>query len=653
MASPIGFDRPRAGHRRLAAVSRLAFAALIAATSILSTSGSAAAVTGVPDPEFHSTDQTAWIWQTNATPAQIDTALVAGYRIVDLDVTSSAPTFSVAYVHNSGTYGRGWWWYYNLTASEVGSYLNANTARPIDIEPYNTASGLRFAVVMVSNTGVAGKGYWWFYNQTAASIGAFVSANNARIIDLDRYSTASGDRFDVVLIPNSGVDGTAWAYYFGQTPSAIGSLLSAGNARLISIDRTDAGTYDVVMVSAGPQAAWWLYGQTATSLGNATSQLGARIYRLESYVVNGVRYFTALLINDLDPESSRIRDLVSSQMTSSWGFYVKKVGGNDVVGLQADRTFEPASMMKVVHAVTALREVQSGNGTTLQTPITWYANPAEPARYPSNPNYANSDGTFDAPGVPDPADKDVCAYDSSGNLLTGSTYSDALSLIISQMLGYSDNRATDALTLRYGFAALNATAALAGMTKTHIYHRIGCNAASSPQPFKHNELTLRDAGRIYEGVENGTLLDYTRKNNLYGWLVGGSGNPATPLGAMMAAEGAAAGLSSSEISEFITNTVSLSKGGSYSGCPDSGACNPPVVRDGTVGGTIWIPFKDANGAIVKTPYVYGRFFNVQVNCTSASITAKTCTEYNNVLAGNSTIAVEMFRSIVKQAIATW
>jgi hypothetical protein len=649
----IGPGRPRAGRRRLAAVSRLGLAAIIATTTILSATSSAAAVTVVPDPDGNSTDVTGWIWQTNATPAQIGAAASAGYRIVDLDVTSSAPTFTVAYVANSGTYGRGWWWYYNLTAADVGSTLSANNARPIDIEPYNTASGLRFAVVMVSNTGVAGKAYWWYYNQTAASIGSLVSAYNARIVDIDRYATASGDRFNVILIPNTGVDGVAWWYYFGLTPSAIGTALATNHARLTNIERTDAGTYDVVMVSAGPQDIWWLYGQTASQLGNAASQLGARIYGLESYVVNSTRYFTAMLINDVDPETTRIRDLVSSQMSGSWGFYVKKIGGNEVVGLQEDRVFEPASMIKIIHAVTALRETQSNNGTTLQTPITWYANPAEPARYPNNPNYASSDGTFDAPNVPDPADKDVCAYDSSGTLLTGATYSDPMALIINQMLGYSDNRTTDALTRRYGFAALNATAALAGMTKSHVNHRPGCPKASSPQPYQHNELTLRDAGRIYEGAEDGTLLSQYNTNVLNNLLVGGTLSPNTPLGAMITAEAKAAGLTSAEISSFIYGTTVRSKGGSYGLCPDSGACNPPTVQDRTVGGTIWLPFKDGLGNVVSTPFVFGQFFNQQVNCSFASVTAKTCTAFNNEAAGNSTVAVEMFRSIVKQAISTW
>ena len=38
-------------------------------------------------------------------------------------------------------------------------------------------------------------------------------------------------------------------------------------------------------------------------------------------------------------------------------------------------------------------------------------------------------------------------------------------MIVRQTLQQSDNRTTDALTRRYGFAGLNATINLAGMTK--------------------------------------------------------------------------------------------------------------------------------------------------------------------------------------------
>jgi hypothetical protein len=129
--------------------------------------------------------------------------------------------------------------------------------------------------------------------------------------------------------------------------------MGENNARSGGIERTAAGTYDVGMVPAGPQS-WIYFGQTKESLGNVATQLGARITHLSTYLVGATRYWTAVLINDLDGESTRIRDLAAGQMTGAWGFYVKKIGGKDVVALQPDRIFEPASMIKVVRAVTAL-----------------------------------------------------------------------------------------------------------------------------------------------------------------------------------------------------------------------------------------------------------------------------------------------------------
>jgi hypothetical protein len=250
-------------------------------------------------------------------------------------------------------------------------------------------------------------------------------------------------------------------------------------------------------------------------------------------------------------------------------------------------------------------------------------------------------------------DKDVCAYDvDTGALLTDKTYSDELgSVLIAQMLQYSDNRTTDALTRRYGFSSLNGLAWLAGMSKTHLYHRIGCPDVSSPQPFHRNELTLRDAGRIYEQAEDGTLLDSIRRANLNGYLLGGPIATDGALAEMI--EDEATALTAAERASFIAQVSTRSKGGGYSYCPATGSCDPGVHVDGTVGGVIWIPFKNGSGTVVSTPYVYGRFYNVDVPCTGAAISAGTCSALNNENAGNSTIAVEMFRQIIRQAIATW
>jgi len=51
--------------------------------------------------------------------------------------------------------------YYGKTASQVSTLLSQNNGRLISLDPY-TSNGLRFAVVMVSNTGRAGRAWWWY-----------------------------------------------------------------------------------------------------------------------------------------------------------------------------------------------------------------------------------------------------------------------------------------------------------------------------------------------------------------------------------------------------------------------------------------------------------------------------------------------------------
>jgi len=615
-------------------------------TALLTAPNTASAQTAVQDPDRNSQSLTAWGWHTNVSPATVNGFVSQGYRITDLEVNSSTPTFSAAYVKNSGTYARTWWWYYGKTASQVSSLLSTNGARLIDIEPYSTTDGLRFAVVMVKNTGVAAKAWAWKYGATVSSISTYASANNMRVIDTDRYGTSSGDRFTALFIRNTGVDAKGWWHYYNATSAQVSSFLSTNNARLIDLERLSNGNYDVVMQSAGSEYWWWLLGQSVSQLQAAAGQLGARIYKIEPYVSGGVRRYNALLINDVNSETRRIHTLVSGQMAGPWGFYLKKVGGSDLLGISQDNVFEPASMIKIVHGVTAMRDIQL-NSPTVDSTYRWYVHPNNNARYPSDPDYRPATGTNDA---------DVCAYNpDTGAFITTKSYIDKLGpVLIKQMLVQSDNRATDFMTRRYGFTALNNTISLAGMTSSKINHRIGCPGKASPQPLTHNKLTLRDAGRIYEKIQNLTLLNASNRDTLYSYMGGGAiGNGA--LKTMIQTEATSAGLTLAQRDQFVANVVTRSKGGSYGYCPNfdgSGTCDPPTWSSRTVGGVIWLPYK-SSGSIVKTPYVYGRYWNAQLNCSFASISAGSCTSFNNNQTGISTVSVEMFRAEVKKALATW
>lgn len=629
--------------RRL--VTALTFTTLVGALLALPQTAATSA-SAVKDPERNSQALTGWGWHTNVTPATVTAFVNQGNRIVDLEVNSAAPKFSVSYVSNAGTYKRTWWWYYGKTGAKVKSLLKAKKARLIDIEPYSTSKGTRYAVVMVKNKGVAKKAWGWHYNVPLSTITKFAKNENMRVIDVDRNP---GGKFSAIYVKNKGVDKKKWWHYYNVSWATVEKHLKKNKARLIQLERKSSKKYDVVMQRGSGEYWWWARNVTQTRLSRFADQTGGRIFQVKSRVVDGTRRYDALLINNVNAESTRIRQLVSSKMTGDWGFFLKRVGGAEALGIGASNVFEPASMIKIVHAVTAMRQIQNDPAVSELTDVTWYAHPDFPARYPGDTGYRENIGD-------DPQHADVCAYNGdTGALLTGSTYSDDLGpVIVAQTLQQSDNRTTDALTRRFGFAALNATKTLAGMTSSKVNHRIGCPGKASPQPLTHNQLTLRDAGKIYEGIQNLSLLDATHRNLLFTYMSGGPiGDGA--LKNMIIAEANAAGLSVTDRNRFLALVETRSKGGSYGYCPNfdgSGTCNPPTMQSRTVGGIIWLPFT-LSGRIVETPYVYGRYFDSQFSCTFDTTSDGNCSAFNNNSSGMSTVSVEMFRAEVKKALATW
>ena len=68
-------------------------------------------------------------------------------------------------------------------------------------------------------------------------------------MQVNSYETAAGKRYAVVMISNTGADAKGWYWYVGASPSDISTHLSANNARLIDIDYDEASTaYNAIMV---------------------------------------------------------------------------------------------------------------------------------------------------------------------------------------------------------------------------------------------------------------------------------------------------------------------------------------------------------------------------------------------------------------------
>jgi hypothetical protein len=519
------------------------------------------------------TTPTDWWWFSNATPAQITAKVNEGYRLFDLEVTSSAPTFSAVLVRNSGVHGKGWWWLFGQSDAQVASFLNANTARIIDQEIYYVNGVKLNAVIMIPNTGTNARAWWYFSGISFSTIGTLVSNNAARLVDIDSYTVNGTQLWSVVMVRNSGVDAKGWWYFAGVTPSQIAQALNTNNARITDLERLDNGTYAVIMEQSQGEGWWWYLGVTETDINNLTAQNGARIIDIERYFdpFRGFVY-NVVMLDNLNPQSRRMSTyLAARQSGGSYGHYVKQVNGSVLAGLQTDFIFEPASTIKALHHVHAMRQVALGN-TTLNTNVNWFTD-----------------------SVGQPVLSDGCPVDTSpavGTLRTG----------LQAMMEQSDNRWTQAMRVRFGEANLNATAQALGMTNTLLRHRLGCGDGSDGAVAEPHRLTLTDIGRLYEGVANGYLLTSSRRNTFYSLMVDGLDSN---LNAIIDQEAASLGLSATKISNFKSRVRTAAKPGFYT-------LNSRIYT--SLGGWIKLPFKSGT-TYTPREYVFGVFFH---NATSVS-----------------------------------
>jgi hypothetical protein len=168
------------------------------------------------------------------------------------------------------------------------------------------------------------------------------------------------------------------------------------------------------------------------------------------------------------------------------GVYLREIDGNTLASLQPDFQFEPASTIKVVHGLHAMRDVMAGN-INLGTPV----------------NYSiNYSGSCPLGGAP--------------------TTTQPLQETIRRMMVNSDNAATKGIADIYGFGPITNTAqVIAGATNTSVNHELGCGAAALANP---NQFTLRDAGEIYEGIETLQTLSEPLRDTFYSLMQ----NQATP-----------------------------------------------------------------------------------------------------------------------------
>ncbi len=596
---------------------------------------------------------TGWWTYTNVTESQVSSYLSANNaRLAQIEVygiVAGSPRFSVRMVANSGAYAvPGWWWYYNMTFADLQARLAQNNARLIDVTPYDAGGGvIRFAAVMVSNTGSAARAWSYLIGVSSAQISSHLASSGHRMIDIDSYTEGGVKKYTAAFVANTGSDAKAWQWWLNQSVAGISAKVAAFNGRVVKLDRQSDGTYNFIQVAntGSDASAWWhQYGfGSMTDLNNYSLQVASRPVDITTYIDSrGLRRYDAAFIDNANTSTRRMRSLLGATFLDANGnptrgifeSYLKQVNGDVKVNLNGGRRAETASSLKSLHLLHSMKRVEAGADTLA-----------------SAFNYYEYDALAGKDACPDPAKETTTNLRNNYNFETG----------LDEMMRISDNRTTRGTVIRYGgFTPFNTTALSSGLTGTTMRHNIGCaywnlTTQKYDPTFRRNDTTAADLARIYEGVWNSTLLSNT--NNARTEFLE-SANPgvgaSSSLQAIINQEAAALGKSSIAAS-FGSMVRTYGKGGSYGTClPDAnGACGQKViVRSGT--GLIRLPVKAGIFTFYRD-YSFGRLIaDTPVSCwENFSTSAIECPSDTNYTSAYNSAANELYRDEVRSALLTW
>lgn len=501
-------------------------------------------------------------WGTSLSSADVTDLVNDGWRITDIEIASTSPwAFTVAAVPNNGAYAKAWWYYVGVTYAQLNSAINTNNGRLVDVETYDDNGTTRYVAIMISNTGADAKTWWWYTNQTSTQVQNNVNNNNGRLTCFDRYTTGGNDRWTTVMISNTGADARAWGYFFGASSASISANLNQYGNRIYGLERVGTDAYDVIVMDNIGFGWWHYYDLTSTAVTELLQQNIGRIIDVERHsTLLGTRY-NVVMVDNANTLEKRVRQEFFAALPGAlgdYGFFLKEVNGGVLAQMQPDTVFEPASTMKTLYHVHALKRVQQG-AINLTSII-------------NKPNSC---------GVAGP--------------------NQTLSLTLRQMMEYSDNMSTLAISNHFGMNNIENTAAALGMTSTDINFTIGCEG-----PNNENELTLRDLTTLHEAVANGYLGSL--RDEFYDLMANGQpdglGFPSwgtQSLNSRINAGALALGMPPAVRDAFKAELLVAYKPGGIAW--NTGTQHYYFAE----GGFMRVPFKNASGVITPREYTFGVF----------------------------------------------
>ena len=566
-----------------------------------------------------------WSLHTDVTASYINNQINAfSKRILEIQVATESPlTFNVRLIGNSGAYtapGGGWAWYYDKTRTELNTLAANSDARIIDADGYSTSSGTRYVAVMVGNSGAAYRKWIWRVNPNPTTIYNEMWNSAWRPISQDNFVSSGKKYWVVAAVKNTGADAKGWGWAIDRTVANLNSAV--GSNRLIDVQRN--GTrYDGIFYNEPLGFSQWSDSFVSrAAVIEFARQTGTRPISIDRYTVNGFVRYVAVFLNNVNALTASIRDKYWSvaQGRGSWGWTLKQVNGPTLTALQDTKQFEPASTIKVLYHLHAIKQRQAGfvtdgSGATFRYKST-----------PANHTDANGEGH-------------ICPDAHSNTATTTLRNADE------QMMWQSDNRMTRAITDKFGYGAIAGTASAAGLTQTDINHNIGC-----PPP--RNLTTTRDVNRIYEDVyEDFNMLNNTHRlafrermgNDANGGFHWGSDSSTTDgFCPVVRQEAATIGVSQETADAFCYVTQWVGKGGSYVFLSTN--ANYPRTVSYSRGTLTSLPFKQ-DGALAVRRYAYSDFID-QATFNSSSVE-------NSINSVRQQAYYDALRPQIRAGLRTW
>ncbi|MGD1699385.1 serine hydrolase domain-containing protein [Dapis sp. BLCC M229] len=274
---------------------KVTFAILLVVVLTFGNSKIAFAVT----PEYQFGPDASWKWFSDLSTERLTQELDKGFRIVDIEVAQANPLrLDVVLVSNKKPYSRAWWWWPSLEPETIKAKLDEHKARLIQLKPFrNDKNQLRFAVVMVSNTGDDHYAWSWFTKTTWNDLLAHRNQTNDRILDIESWTTTKGEKvFSAVTV--SGKSGTPTRLLSHSKLSSIDAWLDDNpQYKIIDMERlTWGGWAAIVTKDTGRQ--WRHYNIDASEVSHIAGRHYARLIDLESVKVQGKKPLYAIYVDN-------------------------------------------------------------------------------------------------------------------------------------------------------------------------------------------------------------------------------------------------------------------------------------------------------------------------------------------------------------------